>query len=54
MSLQVVEKIRAGDGKGKKLLVIDVETEQEMSKRVSVCMECLCGLKADVWEITTG
>ncbi len=31
----MVEKIRNGDGRGKKILVIDLETEQEMAKRVS-------------------
>ena len=35
-SMQVVEKIRAGDGKGKRLLVIDTDTEAEMKKRVSI------------------
>lgn len=33
--LQVVERIRAGGGKGKTLLVMDSETEKEMAKRVS-------------------
>lgn len=33
---QVVEKIRAGNGKDKRLLVIDNETEKEMAKRVSI------------------
>lgn len=33
---QVVERIRAGDGREKKLLVIDSETEKEMSTRVSI------------------
>lgn len=39
-----MEKIRAGDGKGKTLLVIDGETEKEMSQRVSTF---LGGLAAD-------
>lgn len=33
--MQVVEAIRGGDGKGKTILVIDGETEKEMSERVS-------------------
>jgi hypothetical protein len=33
--MQVVERIRRGDGKEKTLLVIDSETEEEMTKRVS-------------------
>ena len=31
-----MEKIRAGDGKNKRLLVIDSETAKEMAKRVSI------------------
>ena len=32
---EVVERVRAGTGVGKKLLVIDQETEKEMKERVS-------------------
>lgn len=37
----MVERIRLGDGKGKTLLVIDGETEKEMTKRVSLTNVCL-------------
>ena len=33
----VVERVRRGDGKGKKILVIDVVTESEMNAKVSEC-----------------
>ena len=31
--LQIVERVRAGTGKGKRLLVVDIETEEEMKER---------------------
>lgn len=34
LPVQVVERIRAGDGKQKKILVIDLQTEKEMAERV--------------------
>lgn len=38
----VVERIRRGDGKGKKILVIDVVTESEMKAKVGERLKVYC------------
>ena len=41
---QVVQRIRGGDGKGRKFLVIDQQTEKEMKARVGYSLHCLQNL----------